>query len=49
MGSPLKEEKMKSKLHRPASRELNENGMELEKCGGGQRGNNATGSGEGCG
>lgn len=46
MGS---EEKMKSKLHRPAGRRLNEIGMEMEKCGGGRRGSNATGSEEGCG
>lgn len=39
VGSPLKEAKMKSKLHRPASRELNERGMEMEKCGRGQQSN----------
>lgn len=43
------EEKMKSKLHGPADRRLNEIGMEIEKCGGGRRGGNATGSEEGCG
>lgn len=49
VGSPLKEEKMKSKRLRAAGGQPNERGMEMGKCGEGQRGSGATGSEEGCG